>query len=187
MLLIFNISEDDKSTAKKPKVQLNRQELNSIINFDEFLASMKKVIEDLKEEYAKNLSLRFNPSSIEEIQVKTPDGLFKISEIGQVISKTPSLFIIDMINSPQYISKVVDAISKSGINGINPQIDKTSIFLNVPKITREHRENLVKSAKKIFENSNGKLRDINKKYSRKVSDSKTASKDLIFQTNETVG
>ena len=90
-----------------------------------------------------------------------------------------------MINSPQYIQKVFDSITKSGLS-VSPQIDKTSIFLNIPKITRDHRENLSKSAKKMFEIANGKLRDLNKKASRKVSDSKTASDDLIFQTNETV-
>lgn len=90
-----------------------------------------------------------------------------------------------MINSPQYMKKVEEAIAKSNL-GLNPQIDKTTIFLNIPKVTREHRENLSKSAKRMFETSMTKLKELNKKFTRKVSDSKTASRDLVFQTNETV-
>ncbi len=102
-----------------------------------------------------------------------------------MIAKQSNLYLVDMINSPQYMKKVEEAISKANL-GVNPQIDKTTIFLNIPKITREHRENLSKSAKKFYENSLKKLQDLTKKSSRKVSESKTASEDLIFQTNETV-
>ena len=89
-----------------------------------------------------------------------------------------------MINSPQYLKKVNEAISQASL-GLNPQIDKTTIFLNIPKITREHRENLAKSAKLIYEKYMKKLQDLTKKFTRKVSESKKSS-DLIFQTNETV-
>ncbi len=49
-----NILEDDK----KPKVVLNRDELNKIINYDNLVADMNKVLNQLKEDYAKNLTLR---------------------------------------------------------------------------------------------------------------------------------
>lgn len=174
-----------KKDDKKPKVVLNRDELNKIINYDNLIADMNKILNQLKEDYAKNLSLRVSTSSIEEITIKTPEGVFRVKEIGQVIAKQSNLYLVDMINSPQYMKKVEEAISKANL-GVNPQIDKTTIFLNIPKITREHRENLSKSAKKIYENALKKLQDLIKKSSRKVSESKTASEDLIFQTNETI-
>ena len=92
-----------------------------------------------------------------------------------------------MINSPQYIQKVADAIHKASL-GLNPQVEKTTISLIIPKLTGEHRENLAKSAGRISENYLAKLRDINKKATKKCDDckSKSVSKDLIYQTNEYV-
>jgi hypothetical protein len=58
----FFCIEDDKSSVKKPKVELNKAELNQIINFTELVSDMNQVVEHLKEEYAKNLSLRLNTS-----------------------------------------------------------------------------------------------------------------------------
>ncbi len=39
---------------------LNRDELNKIINYDNLVADMNKVLNQLKEDYAKNLTLRIN-------------------------------------------------------------------------------------------------------------------------------
>lgn len=123
--------------------------------------------------------------TIEELLVKTSDGTYRLGELAQVAVKTNQLFVIDMINSPQYMKNVVETINKTSFN-LNPQIDKTSIFLHIPKLTREHRENLTKTAKRLYDNAIVKLRDLDKKASRKVNDAKSMNADLIFYTNETV-
>ncbi len=117
--------------------------------------------------------------------MKTSDGLFKLGELALVQVKSPNLYIIDMINVPQYIPNIVESVSKSKIN-INPQVDKTAIFLKVPQVTREHRERLFKSCKLIHQNMIQKLKDIHNANIRKADNAKNTSVDTIRAIKETV-
>ena len=56
---------DDKSGGNKinkPKVELNKDELNQIISFDKYVSDMNQVINQLQEDLAKNLALKISPS-----------------------------------------------------------------------------------------------------------------------------
>jgi len=176
---------DGKAQTKKPKVELSKEELNSVIDFDGMCDSMKQSVAMLKEDYSKNLNLRLSQNSIESIQVKTSEGVFQLGELGQVMQKTSNSFVVDMISSPQHIKIAMEAIAKSSLK-LNPQLDKTSILIQIPKLSREHRENLSKSAKKYFEDTLSKLRDIHNKNVKKISSAKNVSADLIFSLKETV-
>lgn len=133
----------------------------------------------------KNFKIKNHIDSIESIQVKTGEGVFQLGELGQVMQKTSNLFVIDMISTPQHIKTVMEAITKSSLK-LNPQLDKTSILIQIPKLSREHRENLSKAAKKYLDNTMAKLRDIHNKNVKKISSAKNVSDDLIFALKETV-
>ena len=60
------------------------------------------------------------------------------------------------------------------------------ISLPIPKITREHRETLSKSAKAKSELAIKKIRDVESKALRKAKENKKASKDLIFNVQQQV-
>ncbi|GFR95589.1 mitochondrial ribosome recycling factor [Elysia marginata] len=107
----------------------------------------------------------------DSLVVKTPDGNFPLIQLGQVVQKSPQLLTINMASSPQYIPQVKQALADSGLN-VNPQQDGTSLFIPLPKVTREHRENLAKNAKMLSEQSKKSLRDLYSKYSRKIKASK---------------
>jgi ribosome recycling factor len=91
-----------------------------------------------------------------------------------------------MATAPQYIVHVKTAITNSGLN-VNIQQDGTSLFLPIPRITREHREMLAKNAKAVCDKTKEKLRNIQNNYARDLKKSKDQySDDLIFNLNETV-
>lgn len=117
--------------------------------------------------------------------MKTGEGMFQLGELGQVNQKTSNIFVVDMISSPQHMKAAMEAITKSSLK-LNPQLDKTSILIQIPKLSREHRENLSKSAKKYFDNTIIKLRDLHNKNVKKISSAKNVSDDLIFSLKETV-
>ena len=48
----------------KPKVDLRKEEIETVINYNELLKSMKDAIEHLKQDYNNNLNLRATPSNI---------------------------------------------------------------------------------------------------------------------------
>ena len=54
--------------------------------------------------------------------------------------------LVNMTNNPQFIKEARDALQNSAMN-LNPRIEGTTIVVDIPKVTREHREKLSKAAK----------------------------------------
>lgn len=123
--------------------------------------------------------------SFEQISVKTPSGVIKLGEIAQVEVKSPQMYVIDLIRTPDYVKPVFDAIMKSKLHP-NPQLDKTTIFLPIAKISREHREQMSKTAKAKCEQAIKKIRDAESKALRRAKDAKNVSSDLIFNVSQHV-
>ena len=123
--------------------------------------------------------------SYEDINVKLPSGIIKLGEIVQVDIKSPNMYIIDLIDAPEYAKAVYDAVVHSKLNS-NPSLDKTTIYLPISKITREHRESLSKTAKIKSEAAIKKIREVESKALRKAKEHKKANKDLIFNVSQYV-
>lgn len=109
----------------------------------------------------------------------------KLGEIVQVEAKGSNTFVIDLINAPEYVKPINDSLIKSALN-LNPQIDKTTIYLNIPKVTREHRENMAKSAKLKCEQALKRMREIENKALRTIKEAKRANKDQQYNVSEHV-
>ncbi len=122
---------------------------------------------------------------MEQLPVKTADGVFKLGELALVQPKSSSLYVIDMISVPQYIPNIVEAVNKSNLS-LNPQVDKTSVFLRVPAVTRDHRENLDKAAKQLYQNMLKKLREIYSVNIKKAENQLKISVDDVYAAKDTV-
>ena len=90
-----------------------------------------------------------------------------------------------MIDTPDYIKNVHEAILKSNLN-TNPQLDKTTINLPIAKVTRESRETMAKNIKLKCETALKKMRDIESKALRKAKENKKVSSDLAFNVGQHV-
>jgi len=123
--------------------------------------------------------------SFEQITVKTPSGTIKLGEIAQVEVKTAQMYLIDLIRTPDYVKPVFESIVKSKLHP-NPQLDKTTIYLPIAKVTREHREQMTKTAKLKCEQAIKKIRDAESKALRRAKDAKNVSTDLIFNVSQHV-
>lgn len=175
-----------KSKTEKPHVQLSDEELNQVIDFDKMKNQMQMTLDYLKKDYAEQLSLRTSVGMLDKLVVDTPEGKFPLIQLGQVIQKNPQLMMINLAATPQYISCVKVAILESGIN-VNPQQEGTTLYIPVPKITREHREGLAKNAKNLCEKTKEKLRHIQNNFARDLKKTKDEhSEDLVFSVHETV-
>ena len=95
------------------------------------------------------------------------------------------MYVIDLIHSPDHVKPVFEAIVRSKLNA-NPQCEKTTIYLPIAKITREHREAVSKTAKLKSEQAIKKIRDVESKALRKAKDAKHVSSDLIHSVSEHV-
>ncbi|XP_055896597.1 ribosome-recycling factor, mitochondrial-like [Biomphalaria glabrata] len=161
----------DKGGKGHKKIDLAPEQLEGLVNMEKVNEEFNHVLEDLHEKFIHQVTLRTSIGAFDNLVVKTPEGNFPLIQLGQVLQKSPQLLTIDLATSPQYITNVKEALMGSGMN-INPQQDGTSLFVPIPKVTREHRENLSKNAKALSEKSKKQLRDIFSKYSKKIKSSK---------------
>lgn len=176
----------DKGGSKivKPKVELRPEEINEVINYDELINGMRLANEKLKTELLENFSVRLTPNSFEQILVKTTEGNMRLGEIVQVEVKSPTLYQIDMIDTPDYVKPVFDAIVNSKLN-TNPKLEgKTAINLSIPKVTRESREATAKNIRLKCAQVLKKMNDLEKNALKKASNNKKVSHDLVFNVSQ---
>lgn len=156
--------------------KLPEEKLNEIINVDNYRKKLQKAIDTLQADYIKHLSLRSTTGSIENVKVKVDSEEHELQDIAQVIRKNPKTIVIDMIAFPQMIPAALQALQKSGLN-LNPQQEGTTIFIPIPKVTKEHRANLAKNAKALFIKCRDQIKDAQNEVIRKVKNNTSVSED----------
>lgn len=177
----YSKGKDKKKESKNPtKVFINEEQLASVINVDNLKTQMEKCMTLMKDDFMKNLSLRSTTGAIETLKVSADGKDYELQEIGQIIRKNPKTIVINLIGFPQLIPNVLQALSKSGMN-LNPQQDGTTVFIPVPKVTKEHREMLAKNAKAIFIKCRDGIKDVQNDFIKKVKRKADISADLNHQ------
>lgn len=175
-----------KGKTDKPHVELSEDEIGEVMDVGKMKRQMELTLEHLKKEYSEQLTLRTSVGILDKIEVETPEGTFPLIQLGQVIQKNPQLMMINLVATPQYISCVKLAILGSGMN-VNPQQEGTTLYIPIPKVTREHREDLAKNAKVLCEKTKEKLRNIQNNFTRDLKKGKVEhSEDLIFNIQEMI-
>lgn len=170
--------KDKKKDSKNPqKVVVNEEQIASVVNLDNLKSQMEKCLATMKDEFAKNLSLRSTTGAIDTLKVSADGKDYELQELGQIVRKNPKTIVINLIGFPQLIPNVLQALSKSGMN-LNPQQDGTTVFIPVPKVTKEHREMLAKNAKALFIKCRDCVKDTQNEYIKKVKRKADISADL---------
>ncbi|NXU16581.1 RRFM protein, partial [Pardalotus punctatus] len=83
------------------KVNISAALVEDIINLEETSEDMQAVIEALKEDFSRNLSVRTSPGALDHITVMTKDGKFPLNQLGQISQKSPQLMIVNMTSFPE--------------------------------------------------------------------------------------
>ncbi|KAM9218085.1 ribosome-recycling factor, mitochondrial [Leptosomus discolor] len=162
------------------RVNISAALVEDIINLEETNEDMQAVVEALKEDFSRNLSVRTSPGALDHIVVVTKDGKFPLNQLGQISQKSPQLIIVNMTSFPESTAAATKAIRESGMN-LNPEVDGTIIRVPVPKVTREHRESLAKLAKQSTNKSKEALRKVRSKSINQVKKFKNkVSEDTIW-------
>uniref|UniRef100_A0A1I7YCN7 Ribosome-recycling factor, mitochondrial n=1 Tax=Steinernema glaseri TaxID=37863 RepID=A0A1I7YCN7_9BILA len=140
------------------------------------LAEMQRMEKVLSEELAKHFSLQVDLRVYEDIPVKLESGEeHKLNHLGRVSLKTPHLVMVNLADNPGAIKAVKLAIQKSSLN-VNAQHEGVVLYLPVPRMTRERREEMAATAKtKILNDYKNALNDIYTKFDKK---STKASKSI---------
>lgn len=162
--------------VKFARIELNEDHLRTIINLDGLKGQCQKALDTMQQEYIKNLSLRSTTGSIENLKVTVDGREHELQELAQIIRKNPKTIVMNMVAFPQAIPAALQALQKSGMN-LNPQQDGTTIFIPVPKVTKEHREGLAKNAKMLYIKCRDAIRDVQNQTNKKVKKNTEISED----------
>jgi ribosome recycling factor len=94
---------------------------------------------------------------------------YPLNELAAISKKDPKKLIIDASAIPQAAPNIMASIRESGMN-LNPQQDRLTIFVPIPKVTKEFREKLAAGARKKLNECTDDLRNIQNKYTKNVSE-----------------
>ncbi|KAG7178049.1 Ribosome-recycling factor-like [Homarus americanus] len=171
---------------KKTKVHLSDEEMSEVLNVTHMRNQFSETVENLKQDYIKNLSLRTSAGSIENLSVQLEGDEYPLNEVAQVSRKSSHMLVINASAFPQALTGIIKAIQEAGMN-LNPQQEGTTLYVPLPKVTKEHRENLAKNAKTLYNRCKDQLRETQNQYIRKAKRKEgQVSEDLIHDVQQKV-
>lgn len=172
--------------ADRPKRPLDDQEMKEVIDIDGYRQKVQTILSDFKNHLDTKLTTRANTTTFELLKV-TLEGLnepLELRDIAQISMKGNNLIVINLSTMPEAIKPTLNALHNLG-NIMDPQVEVNNIFVPVPRVTREHRENLVAAARKAASESKDKLKALFSSFSSKAKSNKSGvSIDLVRDTIE---
>lgn len=193
--LIVRHYAKEKKKSDRGGLKLLDSEISEIVDINAYRKDMQGVVDNLKQEYLQHLVLRTSVGTFERMPVKTKDGIFPMNQLASIIQKNPTLLVLNLFHSVQYVPDVMATLQQSGMN-LNPQQDGPStIYITLQKVSHEHREQLAKSAKTLFNNAKKKLdvtftvcmKEVHKEHNKKQSfDIKVMENQLLTEKNKYV-
>ncbi|XP_055378621.1 translation factor GUF1 homolog, mitochondrial isoform X2 [Condylostylus longicornis] len=172
----------DKGKEKKKKsgkIEINETLINEFIDLEKYNTEMRQIVDQMKDDFIKNISLRSSVGSIESLKVTIDGTEHEIQEIAQISRKGTKTLIINMVAFPQYIPDVLKVVNASGMN-LNPQQEGTTLYVPVPKVSKEHREQLSKNAKSLFVKCRIAVRQLQNDAIKKLKKQEKISQDDSF-------
>lgn len=139
-----------------------------------FSDKMDQVIE-LTAEEINNLSVgRAKPAVVESIQVEAYEGsTMEVRELANISAPDPQSILIQPWDK-EVIEPIVKAISESDLK-LNPVVDGQMIRINVPPLTAERREEIVRSLKQKIESGRSMIRQVRIEARKQIDDQKDES------------
>lgn len=171
--------------GKGAKVEINPTVMSELVQVDKLQDRCQAAIEKMKEDFTKNLSIRSSTGSIESLAVRFEGKEYELQELAQIVRKNPKTMVINFASFPQAIPQALKAIQSSGLN-LNPQQDGTTLFVPVPKVTKEHREALAKNAKALYIKCRDSIKDVQNDFIKKAKRQTGVSEDLVFNVTKQI-
>lgn len=156
----------------RPKNPLDQEEMSKVVPMDLFNSRVEAIITEFKQHLDKNLIVRTSTASVEclKVELEGYSQPFELRDIAQISMKGPSTIVINMSSMPEAIKPTIRALAELG--NTNPQVEVNNIFIQLPRVTREHREKLVSLAQQAATSAKGKLGSLFSDFSGRAKQSK---------------
>nr|ACO11692.1 Ribosome recycling factor, mitochondrial precursor [Caligus rogercresseyi] len=170
---IYNFHGASRKAASKSKGHRSKHasahgtvvdyyDVASMIRLEDYWSELQGSYDDLMDHFANNLTMR-STNSLDKLPINFEGDVYPLHELAQISKKDAKRLIIDCSSFPGLVSPVSKAISESNMN-LRPQADGDRLFVPIPKVTREYREQLSKGAKASFLKAKEGFRRIQNNY-----------------------
>jgi ribosome recycling factor len=148
---------------------------------------IQKAIKATAHELAMVRTGRANPALLDRVTVETYGTSMPLNQVANVSVSDATTILIRPFDKGT-IGAIEKAIQKSDL-GLTPQSDGTMIRLNIPPLTRERRQEMVKMIKGMVEEGKVQVRNIRRDFIeklRKMEKSKEINEDDVKSGTEKV-
>jgi len=139
---------------------------------DEMKEHMEKSMQVLEDELKKVSTGRAQPSMIEDLSVDYYGSLTPLKHMANITSPDAATLTIRPYDKSQ-LSAIEKAINESNL-GFNPNVTEDSIMINVPKLSTERRQELVKMIHAKAEETKVAIRNIRRHLKDEFENQKSA-------------
>ncbi len=156
-----------------------------IIN--EMKRKMDRALEVLGQDFARIRTGRASVAILEGIKVEAYGSAMPLSQVASLAAPEPRLLTVQPWDTG-LLSEVEKAILRSDL-GLTPSNDGKIIRIPIPPLTTERRKELVKSIKKMTEESKVALRNLRREANEQLKElkkEKQLSEDEAFKAQEEV-
>jgi ribosome recycling factor len=132
----------------------------------EMNAHMDKTIQVFHDELATIRTGKASPALVENIQVDYYGTPTRLREMAKIATPEPRLIVIQPWD-PSVVPSIVKAINQSAL-GITPVNDGKLVRLPIPELDEERRKDLVKTVRKIGEDTRVSIRNIRREQNEEL-------------------
>ncbi|CAJ0962963.1 unnamed protein product, partial [Mesorhabditis belari] len=174
-----------KNENKDKKVDAAMHHAAQVASKNEFVSGALKEMDDcdkiLEDELGKRFSFRIDTRIYEDILVPTNEKeLARLGNIARISVKERTVSI-NMSQSPTLIKEAKLALQKSGAVASAVQQEGVCLYIQVPRMSRERREQLATDAEKIvFNQYKDELNKIFAKWDKKATASLKTNDERVY-------
>ncbi len=153
----------------------------------EFEDKVKKTVAAMKREFASLRAGRANPSMVEGLEVEYYGTPTPLKQLASISVPEPRLIVIQPWDK-SCIKDVEKAILKSELS-LTPNNDGSVIRLNIPPLTEERRQELVKFVRKKAEEGRVAVRNLRRDVNdrlKKMEKESEISEDMYYSAQEKI-
>lgn len=150
-------------------------------------SKMKKALEAVQREFMEVRTGRAHPGLIEGMHIDYYGTLTMIKQVASISVPDPKTVIIQPWDA-NAIPEIEKAINNSKL-GVSPVVDGKLVRLNIPPLSKERREELIKVVRDMAEHGRISLRTIRREANEKIKKLQTETKiseDDSFRAQEEI-
>ncbi len=140
---------------------------------------MQKTLEVIQKELASIRTGRASPALIEHLKVDYSGAILPLNQLATIAAQGASQLVVQPWDKSS-ISSIEKAILKSEL-GLNPTTDARGIRINIPPLSEERRQELLKIVRRRIEEGKIALRNVRRDAQEEL---KTQEKDKTISQDE---